>query len=185
MDMHDVRYTDTNSEPDIKPQTATGQPKKNRPWFFIVALVVVIVALAFVFLFDRKGAIGPDLYDDAGNPVHIAKEGEIIEGFPTELLLEPDAVVEGSARIDYLEHGVSLPSVQYISKLPYAHNIDEYRRLLQDQGWIIQKDAFYEEMPVTNFYAVRGDTETVNIVLAPSNEGVSINIAYSSLTSSN
>lgn len=184
--MHDVRYTDTTSAPDITPQPASEEPKEHRYRFLIVALVVVAAVLVLGFWFVRDGGVGsPDQYDDAGNPVYIAEEGTIIEGFPTELLLEPDVAITGSARIDYAQQGISLPSVQYTSQLSYAHNIDEYRRLLQAQGWIIQKDAFYGEMPVTNFYAVRGEGEAVNIVLAPGGDGISVSIAYSSAHTSN
>lgn len=183
MDLNDIRPASTPTNiPQASPMPQT--PKHSyRP--IVVSVVVLIALIILGFLFMRAGS-RPAAYDDAGNPVYKAPDGKLIEGFPEELLLEQDAVIEESSRIDYNERGENLPYAQYTSRKPYAENINEYRFLLQDQGWTILKDGAWQEMPSTNFYAQRGEAEFVNIALTPKQDGTTkVQIAYSVTTPTN
>lgn len=172
MDLNEIRPASSGNTMPPPPL------EKHRPWKTITIIVIAVAVIAVLTMMLQKTTTGPDGYDEAGNPVYRAQEGELIAGFPKELLLEQDGVILDSARIDYTAQGISLPSARYLSRQSYSQNIDGYRRLLLEQGWVVQKDAFYEEMPLTSFYATRNETETVNIILTPSNDGIMVSVTY-------
>ena len=102
----------------------------------------------------------------------------LIAGFPAELLLEQDAVIDTSYSIEYGAQGMVMPVARYTSKLGFNQSVDGYRRLLVEKGWLIGKDGTVDEVPVTNFFATKDGAE-VNITLSLQSAGNAVvEIAY-------
>ncbi len=148
--------------------------KQRNGIIMVVVFIVILLALAFWLAGTRPSV----RYDDAGNMITDAVPGQVVSGFPSELLREPNAVIEGSYSIAYEAEGKEMPYVRYASAESYAQNVMVFRAILQEKGWTILKDASVEELPVTNFYATRDGAET-NIMLTQNVDGaVTVQISY-------
>ncbi len=160
-------------------QTAPSMPvvethKQRNGVIMVVVFIVILLVLAF-WLADMKPSVR---YDDAGNMITDAAAGEIVAGFPVELLRESGVMVEGSYSIAYEAEGKEMPYARYASAETYAQNVTAFRALLQEKGWTILRDASADEVPVTNFYATKDAAET-NIMLTQNGDGsVTVQISY-------
>ena len=151
------------------------QGHKGILWSILIIVLVIVGALWFLGKGTRSGV----WYDENGNKVTEAPAGQLISGFPTELILEQDASIEKSYVTDYANAGQRMPVARYTSSMNFNQVVDDYRRLLIAQGWTILKDGSIDEVPVTNFSATRG-SETANITLTLQNDGMAeVEIAYS------
>lgn len=169
--MDDLRST----IPPQTPSTGVPQPPKRTssmkmPIALIALLLLVLAALWFA------GSAGDrtqrDLYVD------VAPKGEIVGNFPTSLLPEGNPYIEESYSIAYKDSGLEFPVVTFTSTKDFEATIDEFRRLLVDDGWLILKDGSVAETPMTNFDAQKGDAQ-VNITVEDREAGPWVTIAYS------
>lgn len=144
-------------------------------WSIIIIILIILGALWFL----GKGTTDNVWYDDDGNMITQAPAGQLIDGFPAELLLEQDATIDVSYVIDYSGRGQKMPVARYTSSMQYNETTDGYRRLLIAGGWVVLKDGSIDEVPVTNFSATRGEEEVnITLTLQPDGKPV-VEIAYS------
>lgn len=160
------------------PQGAAPAPAQHKSRKALITTVVIVLVLLGLALWFTKMSAPETTYDEAGNPIYHAREGSLTPEFPRELLLEQDADIETSYTIAYQNGAGNMPYAQYTSSKSFFENVTGYRRMLQNTGWIIQRDAVETEDAGTNFYATKESAE-VNITLAENEDGtVSVKIAY-------
>lgn len=160
------------------PQGGAPLPAERTSHRTLIITIVVLLALLGLALWFTKMSGPETTYDDAGNPIYHVDAGKLVAEFPKELLLEQDAVIENSYMIAYKNGAGDMPYAEYTSAKTFFENVSEYRRLLQAQGWVIQKDGVETETAGTNFYAVK-EGATVNIVLSENaDKTVAVKIAY-------
>lgn len=173
--MESPLINDMRSPAQMSPQTPPIEGRKQRTGIIAVVVLIIVLLVLALWLASTKPAIR---YDDAGNVITDAASGQVVPGFPSELLREPNAVIEGSYSIAYEAEGKDMPYVRYVSADSYAQNIMVFRAILQEKGWTILRDASVDEVPVTNFYASRDGAET-NIMLTQGDGGVvTVQISY-------
>ena len=186
MAMQDMRQTATptpgmssGAGMNVPPQTMAPMPEHHGKQGVLWSIIIIILVIMGALWYLGGGMTGGVSYDDQGNKITQAEAGKLIDGFPADLLLEQDAMIETSYAVDYTRTGVRMPVARYTSTLQYHETIDGYRRLLVAGGWTVLKDGSIDEVPVTNFAAMRG-SEEVNITLTLQSDGKpTVEIAYS------
>lgn len=186
MAMQDMRQTtnpasgmSSGAGMNVPPQTTTSMPEHHSKQGVLWSIIIIILVIMGALWFLGGGMEGNVSYDDQGNKITQAGAGALIDGFPAELLLEQDATIETSYAIDYTGAGERMPVARYTSTMQYNETIGGYRQLLIEQGWTVLKDGSIDEVPVTNFVAMRGE-ERVNITLTLQSDGKpTVEIAYS------
>lgn len=139
-------------------------------WGLIVLIIVVVGALWLL------GGKTERTFDANGNEIIHARAGEVITGFPAELLAE-NVTPEASYVINYEDEGRRLFQVRYISNLLYDENVALYKSKLDEAGWSFTRYPG-SEAPVTNIGAVKDGAEvSVTVVFKP-NADVVVEIAY-------
>jgi hypothetical protein len=144
----------------------------------LLPLLVVLVAAAAVVAFVARPEAGGNVETIApGQEKRTAPEGQVIPGFPNELLVEEAAVISESYSIAYSGSRVDQPVVRYMSGMSLADNIAAFRDRLQSDGWTITQDADPSASPAF-FYAYK-DNAQVNILLVADESGkVQVTVAY-------
>lgn len=174
MDLQDIR----TGAPAAPQGGMVQQPAHKSSHRTVIVAVVVLLALLSLALWFIKSTKPATTYDDAGNPISHVKTGNLVAEFPRELLLEQDAVIENSYMIAYQNGAGNMPYAQYTSQKNFFENVSEYRRLLQAQGWVIQKDGDEEAVGGTNFYATK-ENAIANIVLTENQDKtVTVKVTY-------
>lgn len=156
----------TPSMPPTPPPATHANPAK--ALLMIGALIVVLGALWFMSSIGLFGPLGSD----------VAEKGEAVRNFPQSLIPSGDPFIESSYSITYKDAGREFPVVNFTSTKGYEATIDEFRRMLVADGWLILRDGSASDTPLTSFYATKGDAE-VNITVEDKQAGPWVTIAYS------
>jgi hypothetical protein len=154
---------DVNSNP---PVVSSGDSKNNTLLAIIVLVVLILI-------------LGGGYYWKAyWNKVRVtqAPAGQVIAGFPTELIGEPGAYVVKSYSVS--ASGISQPTVTYISSKDINANISLFHALLSKTAWQIVRDAD-PKLPVTSIYATKG-TSALNVTFDVRNMPIKVIEAYES-----
>jgi hypothetical protein len=141
-------------------------------------LLIIIVALLIIWgLFKVFSGNGLPTSDEKRYSVENAPQGQMVAGFPKELIPEEGVTIESSSELTYTDNSGQLPTVEYVSAKTLDENIAMFQKLLTDGGWTITKQALASEAPTTNFYAIK-DGNDVNVTLTVTDSGVRVHIAY-------
>ena len=186
MAMQDMRQsnpmasgTPSGTGMNVPPPQPAPMPERHGKVGVLWSIIIIILVILGALWFLGKGTTDNVSYDAEGNMITQAPAGQLIDGFPKDLLLEQDMAIEVSYVIDYAGRSEKMPVARYTSSMQYNEVIDGYRRLLVAQGWIVLKDGSIDEVPVTNFSAMRGEEEVnVTLTLQPDGKPV-VEIAYS------
>jgi hypothetical protein len=116
--------------------------------------------------------------DDVPNEIITSvQEGEVVEDFPRELILEANPEATQSYSIQYRNNNARQPVVQYISELSLQGNIDAFGAILAQNSWTVTHHPSAEDA-VTSYYAIRG-SEEVNVTFTVNDEGVvTVEVSY-------
>ena len=142
---------------------------------FLILLLVILVGWG-LFALLKKQPVAP-IEEEKDYTSEVAEQGQIVAGFPQELLPEEGVTIGTSAKLTYTNRNEQLPTVEYMSAKTLEENIALFKQMLTAGGWTIEKEAVTTETPVTNFYAKK-DGNDVNITLISSAAGVKVHIAY-------
>ena len=144
----------------------------------LVVVGVVLVALAYLlgFVGGERGEttierVGP------GQELTTPPQGQLVENFPNELLLEEGIALQDSYSIDYQYFDVEQPVVRYTSELDFTENVALFSDFFAANGWDVGKEADPAAESVTSFYAKKGGDE-VNVTFILESGGVVVNISY-------
>jgi hypothetical protein len=166
-------------------------PKRTSHRKLIIWLVVLLLVLFGALWIADKAPSVVDMGDDTtteiapGETLTTAPTGEVIAGFPSELILEDGVVASESYSIAYTEGSVSQPVVSYLSKKTLEQNIEAYGAYLSLNEWIVSHEATADDAPVTFYYATKNNAD-LNITFAVEEAiegeegtgGVKVTIAY-------
>jgi len=120
-------------------------PKGNR-WKYIAAavavLLVAVVAAYWQFIYKRVPA-----------PVY-APKGELVRGFPKELVLDQKGIVSGSYYVNY-STSLNQYTAVFDSTEPMLSLFSQYKDYLSKNGWTITNEITKYETS-RGLYAVKG-----------------------------
>ena len=182
MAMEEIRTTSTTSVPSGTVRTSeTHSIKKNRNGL-VGGVIIVLLLLILLVLWGMKAPTDGGKTEGPreiapGEILTDAPDGEIINGFPRELILEEDITTDESYSIAYADENMSQPVVSFHSKKSLAENITGYRVYLETNGWNITHQADADEAPSTFFYAYKENAET-NITFVTDASGITVTISY-------
>lgn len=171
------------------PAPATGAPRPSggethsprTGLLFGLAILLIVVLGVLWFLGNEEGAdrgTGPTTTEIApGEVLTTATEGDIIPGFPEEMIAEEGVDITESYVINYQETGDSQWVLTYRSNMLWEENIAAYNMLLTSANWNITEQADPSGAPATFFYAYRENVEA-NITFTLDAAGVTVTIAY-------
>ena len=179
MAMEEIRTNTTTQSPSGVIRTEEAhQTKKSHGGLILGLVIIFLILLGLLWLSDggMQQAGGPREIAP-GQVLTEAPEGEVVGGFPTELLLEPEAATDASYSIAYADDNTTQPVVSYRSAKPLSENIASYKTYLEGNGWDIKQYADENVAPVTFFYAYKANAE-VNVTFASDVSGVMVTISY-------
>src|SRR6267142_910019 len=110
-------------------------------WVWVGIAVVILAALVAVF-YKRTPATPPSTTNPPGeqvNPVYAAK-GQVVSGFPQNLILDSGATVNSSYSINYSDT-TNQYTAQWTSPKSVAAVYTEYQTYLPANGWTIANQA--------------------------------------------
>jgi hypothetical protein len=94
-----------------------------------------------------------------------APSGEVVAGFPKELIVEKGVTIQDSYSLAYAA-GLNQPVVTYVSNWPMIQNVAQFGAYLRNNGWTITHEA--DPLAKNTFYYATKDNSDVNITLADS-----------------
>lgn len=144
-------------------------PRWKKILLVVIALIALAVAVGGVSWWrSRRGA------ERLGLPV-FAPKGTVVQGFPTELLLDAQATTSGSYSIPY-EANILQRTASFTSHVPMLELFNEYLSYLTRNGWTITNK-------VTNYSTSRGlqarkGTATVSVVILEEKSSRNVSVTY-------
>lgn len=145
---------------------------QNKRNLYIVLGIAVFAILILVIGLTYKNRGGNTSAGEVKVEETKAPQGEVIENFPAELMIESNPVVKDSGSLKY-EFG-SQPSVNYYSKFGAEENLSLFRRRLATLKYNITNDSKVAD-GIYSIYAVRG-TENVNITIIQTDSKAPTNV---------
>lgn len=162
----------------MEPMETQNKPNSSRAVVYIIIIIVVLLGLWWIMSVDRGDLrTGEEVSEIApGETLRTAAEGELVTGFPREMILEEGIVANESYSINYSNQNVDQPVVTYTSALTLEENIDLYGAYLRGNSWNITHEATTAEAPVTYFYATK-DNRSLNLTFNAQGGGVEVTMA--------
>jgi hypothetical protein len=136
----------------------------------VVIVVALIVGVVWYFYANtpKKVVIGPVA-------VH-APVGQLIAGFPKELILDNAAAVSNSYSINY-STSTNQYTVEWSSSSTIAALYAKYQAYAQANGWTITNHA--DTAPFKGISATNASsTATMSVILIPQGKGSKVTISY-------
>ncbi|RJQ14560.1 hypothetical protein C4553_00600 [Candidatus Parcubacteria bacterium] len=134
----------------------------------IFAAVIVVALVIGIFTRFR---LGPR--EELGKPV-FAPQGQVVEGFPTELVLDNEARLNNSYSIKYDEKTKQY-SVSFSSNQSAASLLASYKQYFTKEGWLIINETNLQQ--VKGIYAREVGVD-VNVTINVESERSSVMISY-------
>ena len=143
----------------------------------IIAAVVILTAIAlYAYRYGRP--LPPQA---SGPPPVYAPQGQIIAGFPKELILDHNVQASNSYAINY-SSSTNLYVVQWNSSSSVAGLYNAYLAYLPTHGWTIT-NRFTNRPDLRGFYAVKNSASSsanVNITITTLGTGSQVSVGYAS-----
>jgi len=140
-------------------------------WPLLAAILVVAAGAVYFWKFYKKYVPTEQLYT-----ITRAPKGEIVTGFPQDLLVEKNPVVEDSYSLAYSAGNLNQPVVTYVSNWPMVQNVAQFGAYLRNNGWTITHEA--DPFAKNTFYYASKDNNDANITLSTEAEKVRVTISY-------
>lgn len=142
----------------------------NRIVFTIIILVVAGLLAVIGFKLFR-----PSLEPQVARPQPVyAPEGELVADFLTNLILDEEAQIVSSYKVDY---GKDLEqfSVTFDSDKSMALLFNQYKNYFQDRYWRISNETIKETF--SSLYVLQGGAEA-SVVIIAQEQGSQVNISF-------
>jgi hypothetical protein len=151
---------------EIHPEN--NKPESNKKTLISSLIVLVILAaIAGGYLYYQSQL----LYTTTQ-----ASQGEIVADFPTDLIVEKNAVIQNSYSLAYKTGNLNQPVVTYISNWSMYQNVAQFGTYLKNNGWAITHEA--DLLSNNIFYYANKDSNDVNITFATEAGKVKVTISY-------
>jgi hypothetical protein len=164
----------------MEPMGTQNKSNSSRVVIYIIIIIVVLLGLWWIMSADRNGGLGTENEEVTeiapGETLRTAAGGDLVTGFPREMILEEGVVANESYSINYSNQNVDQPVVSYTSALTLEENINLYSAYLRGNNWNITHEATTAEAPVTYFYATK-DNRSLNLTFNAQGGGVEVTMA--------
>ncbi len=153
------------------------QDKQRYVVWAAVVLVLIIAAVFFGFS-GRRGVPAPTTTGPSGPAPTYAPKGELISGFPKELILDSAARVGNSYSINY-SASLNQYTAVWSSSSSAQTLLGKYQTYLSANGWTIPAGAAKSGKYGASVYATNVSS-VVNIAIAPAaaGKGSQVTISY-------
>lgn len=146
--------------------------KQKKAWIWIgVAIVIVVVGILIIWAVQK-----PSSQPAASNPVpSYAPMGQLVAGFPKELILDPAAQIGTSYSINY-SASTNQYTAQWNSSSSMTSLYGQYKSYLQTNGWTITNDVT-KYSASRGLYATQGSAE-VSVAIMQQGKGSQVIVGY-------
>jgi hypothetical protein len=164
----------------MEPMETQNKSNSSRVVVYIIIVIVLLLAIWWIMGASQNGILdrdGEEVTEIApGETLRRAGDGELVAGFPREMILEEGVVANESYSINYSNQNLNQPVVSYTSALTLEENIDLYDAYLRGNNWDITHEATLAEAPVTFFYAEK-DNKSLNLTFNAQGDDVQVTMA--------
>lgn len=140
----------------------------------VVAVIVVVGIVWYAVSVRGPGGQNNGQHPQAAAPVY-APQGQIVTGFPRELILDSIAGVNNSYSVNY-SAGVNQYTAQWNSSNSMAALYDAYEQYLPANGWTITNDVKTQSW-FRGLYATNASAE-VSIAISTQGKGSQAVVTY-------
>lgn len=141
-------------------------PTSSRARWSVVIAAVIIVAALVVFSYVLKPS--------EPRAAH-APKGEIVAGFPRELILDDEALIGNSYSIEYNEN-INQYAATFSSARPMEDLLGQYKSYLVGEGWSITNEI--NKYPNSRGIYARKGNQDVNVVIADQGSSREVMVSY-------
>jgi hypothetical protein len=145
-----------------------------KEWWVIAVVVVVLFGAGYWWYAGNGEKITK--FEEGKELARPRKEGVVISDFPSEFLIEPNALISDSYSIRYLDVDANQPVVEYESKMTLEENVGAFWEVLTSYNWNVITFADPNE-PMTLYYATK-ENKDVSIRFAVENGKIRVSVAY-------
>lgn len=144
--------------------------------FAAVVAVVVVVVAGFFLLRKQPGSTGPAPIQPPPQYVPVvAPKGEVIAGFPKELILDDKAMVAGSYAINYNEK-LNQYTATFTSSQKMLALYDSYLAYFSKNGWTVtNKNTKY---PISRGIYAKKDANTASVAIVDEVKSRQVTVSY-------
>ena len=155
----------------MEPTDSPQGKNSSRAWVYVIVVIVILLVLWWLLSLDNDGRNREEVVEIApGETLRRAGEGNVITGFPEDLILERGVVADESYSITYEDQNLEQPVVSFISQWSLDRNFEEYDEYLLENEWEIINQESAEEGDAAFLYARKGPQD-VNITFQDLGEG--------------
>jgi hypothetical protein len=149
--------------------------KQNKGFMWVVAVVVLVVVLAIIgiwyFYAHRSHGVASV---PKGTPV-FAEQGQVVQGFPKELILDSNALVTGSYSVAFASSSNQY-TVEWNSSSSMASLFASYKDYFTKSNWTVTNSSTV----LSGIHAISAASSTgsAGVVIAAQKEGAKVTISY-------
>jgi len=145
----------------------------------MVLIVVAVAILAGIILYVslRNGPSAPAAQPSTtalGSPA-FAPKGELVSGFPKELILDNSAAITGSYSINY-SSSTNQYTAEWNSSSSMSALYDAYKAYLPAHDWSILNDI--TKFPTSRGFYVRNASSDVSVAIIAQGNGAQVVLTY-------
>ncbi len=147
-----------------------GMKDSKTLWAWVGGVIVVVACIAYVVWYFSAAGNGGTI-----GSVTTAPPGQLVAGFPRDLILDNAAQVGNSYSIDY-SSSTNQYTAEWVSSSSISSLYSAYAQYFAANGWSVvnsstQTPTFY------NLYAVTS-TADANVVMGTGADGLDVTISY-------
>jgi hypothetical protein len=139
-------------------------------WIGILALIVIVLLV----IFWKPSQPAAPATQPQPQPTY-APQGQVVAGFPQELVLDPNAKVGSSYSINY-SASTNQYTAEWASSMSMASLFGKYKTYLSSNGWTITGQS--GKATLDSVYATDASGDVANVVISPRATGNEVVVSY-------
>lgn len=143
--------------------------RRGNLWVWVGVAVVVIAVILFFVWKPQPYTPSTSTPSTTGNPAPVyAPQGQVVSGFPQQLLLDNSSQISSSYSISY-SSSTNQYTAQWSSSTSLQDLYQTYKTYLQANGWTITNDM--SSGPDRGLYAVNASNDVLSVLITPNSSG--------------
>ena len=142
-------------------------------WTWVIVAVVVILAILGIWYYAAHRSHGAGTAGK-GTPV-FAVQGQVTQGFPKELILDPNALITGSYSVAFATSSNQY-TAEWSSSSSMASIFTSYKDYFAANHWIVSNSSTV--LSGLNAISAASSTGTAGVMIAAEKEGAKVTISY-------
>ncbi|MGC9599334.1 MAG: hypothetical protein ABSE18_03040 [Minisyncoccia bacterium] len=148
--------------------------EKKTAVLIIVGVIIFAAIILYAYLYGPSWPTSPQATGPA--PVH-ALQGQVVAGFPQDLILDSGAQVNNSYSVNY-SSSTNQYTVQWNSSSAVARIYNDYLAYFPTHGWTVT-NRFTTRPDLRGLYAVNASSSaSANVTIAVQGAGSEVSVSY-------